>query len=156
MPTTFCFAPATPWGPAHIVIYGNGLDNDNNDAFPETANPAYTDVIVNFPDVDTNCQFNLQPYVSTGDMQTLHDASKMVLVSFGNSSSPAERRHPSYHLADQIAPPAACEKFLETTNAVLCYRQTRKNLRTCSEQRFDTVFVAQEASFVFKFKTYSG
>ena len=42
------FCSGNPRGPAHIVIYNNGLDNDNNDAFPETANPAYADVIVNF------------------------------------------------------------------------------------------------------------
>ena len=38
----------------------------------------------------------------------------------------------------------------------LCCAIVRRSLRTCSEQRFVTVFVAQEASFVFKFKNYSG
>jgi len=43
-----------------------------------------------------------------------------------------------------------------TQTSVLCYRQTRRSLRTCSEQRLVTVFVAQEASFVFKITNNAG
>src|SRR6516165_4564630 len=78
MLTPLCHGQA-PWnGPPHNVVYSNGQDVNGNDAFPEIANSNYTDVIVNFLDVDTNCQFNDQPYVSPYDMQTLHNAGKTV------------------------------------------------------------------------------
>jgi len=50
----------------------------------------------------------------------------------------------------------ACEKFLGTTNTVLCYRQTRRSLRKCLKQRLVNMFVAQEASFISKFTNYPG
>jgi chitinase len=91
MLTPLCYGQAAYYGPPHNVIYSNGADSNGNDAFPELANTSYTDVIVNFLTVDTNCQLqsNSPPYVSPGDMQTLHNAGKTVLISFGNSSSAA-------------------------------------------------------------------
>src|SRR5262249_28255713 len=76
------------------------------------------------------------------------------LPSCSLQPSAAERRHPSYHLADQIEPPPVCEKFLGTTNTVLCYLQTRRSLQLCFEQRLVNVFVAQKASFVFRITNY--
>ena len=87
--TPLCHGQADYYGPPHDVIYSNGYDSGGNDAFPELANSHYTDVIVNFLTVDTNCQLDSQPYVSPSDMQTLHFAGKTVLVSFGNSPSAA-------------------------------------------------------------------
>ena len=87
--TALCYGQTTFYGPPHNVIYTNGVDSNNNDSFPELANTAYTDVIVNFLDVDSNCQFMDQPTVSQSDMQALHNAGKTVLVSFGNSTSAA-------------------------------------------------------------------
>jgi hypothetical protein len=52
--------------------------------------------------------------------------------------------------------PPACEKFLGTTNTVLCYRQTRRSLRVCFEHCLVKVFVAQEASFVCKITNNPG
>ena len=94
MLTPLCHGQAALAGPPHNVIYSNGADPNGNDAFPELANSSYTDVIVNFLQVDTNCQLQLTgdaspPYVSPGDMQTLHNAGKTVLISFGNSPSAA-------------------------------------------------------------------
>ena len=83
--TTLCYGQASYEGPSHNVIYSNGDDGNGNDAFPALANSAYTDVIVNFLTVDTNCQLDSQPYVSPGDMQALHNAGMTVLVSFGDS-----------------------------------------------------------------------
>ena len=74
--TTLCYGQASYEGPPHNVIYSNGYDSSGNDAFPEIAITPYTDVIVNFLTVDTNCQLNSQPYVSPSDMQTLHNAGK--------------------------------------------------------------------------------
>ena len=87
--TTLCYGQTTYYGPPHNVIYTNGVDSNGNDSFPELANTAYTDVIVNFLDVDSNCQFMDQPTVSQSEMQALHNAGKTVLVSFGNSTSAA-------------------------------------------------------------------
>jgi len=87
--TTLCYGQALDFGPPHNVIYSNGVDSSGNDAFPEIANSDYTDVIVNFLVVDSNCQLTSPPYVSPSDMQTLHNAGKTVLVSFGNSQSAA-------------------------------------------------------------------
>lgn len=89
--TTLCYGQAALSGPPHNVIYSNGADQDGNDAFPELANSAYTDVIVNFLTVDAsvnpNCQFAAQPYISPSDMQALHNAGKTVLVSFGGADN---------------------------------------------------------------------
>ena len=84
--TTLCYGQAAVAGPPHNVIYTNGVDSDGNDSFPELANTAYTDVIVNFLTVDSSCQLNDQPYVSPSEMQVLHNAGKTVLISFGNSA----------------------------------------------------------------------
>ena len=83
--TTLCYGQALDFGPPHNVIYSNGVDSSGNDAFPEIANSDYTDVIVNFLVVDSNCQLTSPPYVSPSDMQTLHNAGKTVLVSFGGA-----------------------------------------------------------------------
>ena len=83
--TTLCHGQANYQGAPHNVIYSNGYDTDGNDAFPEIANSDYTDVIVNFLEVDSNCQLTSPPYVSPSDMQTLHNAGKTVLVSFGGA-----------------------------------------------------------------------
>jgi len=103
--TTLSYGQANYEGPPHNVIYSNGADSSDNDAFPEIATSDYTDVIVNFLTVDTNCQFMNQPAVSQSDMQTLHNAGKTVLVSFGNSSSAAYRACSSQiqNLANGIA-----------------------------------------------------
>jgi chitinase len=89
--TTLCYGQANYQGAPHNVIYSNGSDTYDNDAFPEIANSDYTDVIVNFITVDasvsSNCQFTSQPYISPSDMQTLHNAGKTVLVSFGGADN---------------------------------------------------------------------
>jgi chitinase len=89
--TTLCYGQANYQGAPHNVIYSNGYDTYGNDAFPEIANSDYTDVIVNFITVDasvnSNCQFTSQPYISPSDMQTLHNAGKTVLVSFGGADN---------------------------------------------------------------------
>ena len=66
------------------------------------------------------------------------------------------RRHRNCLLADQIGQRQACKKFLGTTNTLLCYRQTRRSLRKCLKQRLVNMFVAREASFVFKFTNNAG
>ena len=85
MLTTLCYGQANHQGAPHNVIYSNGYDTYGNDAFPEIANSDYTDVIVNFLDVDSNCQLTPGPTVSQSDMLTLHNAGKTVLVSFGGA-----------------------------------------------------------------------
>src|SRR5215469_15739193 len=87
--TTLCYGQATYKGPPHNVIYTNGADSNGNDSFPELANTAYTDVIVNFLTVDSNCKLKDQPSPSQSEMQTLHNAGKNVLIAFGNSTSAA-------------------------------------------------------------------
>ena len=72
--TTLCHGQALDFGPPHNVIYSNGVDSSGNDAFLEIASSDYTDVIVNFRDVDSNCQLTPVPTVSQSDMRTLHNA----------------------------------------------------------------------------------
>lgn len=80
MLTPLCHGQAAYYGPPHNVIYSNGAGSNGNDAFPELANTSYTDVIVNFLTVDTNCQLQLNspPNLSYVDMQALHAAGKTV------------------------------------------------------------------------------
>lgn len=89
MLATLCYGQANYQGAPHNVIYSNGYDTYGNDAFPEIANSDYTDVIVNFLTVDasvnSSCQITSQPNISPSDMQTLHNAGKTVLVSFGGA-----------------------------------------------------------------------
>jgi hypothetical protein len=85
MLTPLCYGQATYEGPPHNVIYWNG-DTSNNQ-LQTLASSAYTDVIVNFVVPDGNC--NVSGF--TGDIQTiiqtLHQAGKTVLVSFGGSDA---------------------------------------------------------------------
>ena len=59
MLTTLCYGQAHYQGAPHNVIYSNGYDTYGMDAFPEIASSDYTDVVVNFLTIDTNCQFNV-------------------------------------------------------------------------------------------------
>jgi chitinase len=98
MLTTLSYAqipyPSTQPQP-HNVIYWNGDSTE----LQTLANSAYTDVLVNFITPDPNSAPNC--YLSAGDpnnngnlpgdiqssIQTLHQAGKTVLVSFGNATS---------------------------------------------------------------------
>src|ERR1035438_7040702 len=54
-------------------------------------------------------------------------------------------------LVDRTGPLQACEKFLGTTNTVLCYRQTFRSLFCCRKHCLDNMFVTEEAFVVFKY-----
>src|SRR6266404_6383478 len=58
--------------------------------------------------------------------------------------------------ADQTVLLRACEKFLGTTNAVLCYRQTFRSLVCCLKHCLNNMFVADEAFVVFKYVNNAG
>src|ERR1700730_12020664 len=53
--------------------------------------------------------------------------------------------------ADRTGPRPACEKFLGTTNTVLCYLQTFRGLFCCCKHCLDNMFVTEEAFVVFKY-----
>jgi hypothetical protein len=87
MLTTLCFGQASYEGPPHNVIYWDGYTGDGSLQTLVYSN--YTDVIVDFVVPDQNC--NLSSSGPNGDLpddivssiQTLHNAGKTVLVSFG-------------------------------------------------------------------------
>jgi hypothetical protein len=59
-------------------------------------------------------------------------------------------------LADRTGQLQACEKFLGTTNAVLCYRQTFRSLFCYRKHCLVNMFVTEEAFFVFRFANNEG
>jgi hypothetical protein len=89
--TTLCFGQASYDGPPHNVIYWDGYTGDGSLQTLVYSN--YTDVIVDFVVPDQNC--NLSSSGPNGDLpddivssiQTLHNAGKTVLVSFGGEAS---------------------------------------------------------------------
>jgi hypothetical protein len=86
MLTTLCYGQSAvvTEGPPHNVIYWDG----NQDSVPTLASSAYTDVITYFVVPDQNCLLSWEGGTPTNlitSIQTLHNAGKTVLVSFGGS-----------------------------------------------------------------------
>ncbi|MBV8552551.1 MAG: ricin-type beta-trefoil lectin domain protein [Acidobacteriaceae bacterium] len=84
--TPLCYSQIGGPTPPHNVIYWNGDSTE----LQTLASSPYTDVIVNFVVPDSNCNLgsngNLESDIAAS-VQTLHDAGKTVLVSFGNAGS---------------------------------------------------------------------
>jgi chitinase len=95
--TPLCYgqSQANLQGPPHNVIYWNG--DTSNGQLQTLASSAYTDVIVNFVVPDSNCNLSAGDPNNNGNLpgdiqnsiQTLHQAGKTVLVSFGDGNSAA-------------------------------------------------------------------
>jgi chitinase len=95
--TRLCYgqSQANFQGPPHNVIYWNG--DTSNGQLQTLASSAYTDVIVNFVVPDSNCNLSAGDPNNNGNLpgdivnsiQTLHQAGKTVLVSFGDANSAA-------------------------------------------------------------------
>jgi hypothetical protein len=76
--------------------------------------------------------------------------------SVDRQPSAAGLRRRNSPLADRTGPLQACEKFLGTTNTVLCYRQTFRGLFCCCKHCLVNMFVTEEAFLVFKYMNYAG
>jgi chitinase len=95
MLTTLCHGQADFEGPPHNVIYWDGYSGNNQSILQSLASSQYTDVIVDFLVPDENCNLSADDPNNNGNLpgdirnsiQTLHNAGKTVLVSFGGSDA---------------------------------------------------------------------
>jgi len=100
--TTLCYGQTTQAGPPHNVIYWDG-DETNLQSLVYSF---YTDVIVYFVVPDQNCFLSWEggePSNLQNSIQTLHNAGKTVLFSFGGSDVQSGQYAACYPFINNLA-----------------------------------------------------